>query len=617
MNGNRRWKGNINRAILDAAAAFNNLGKVAEEYLTNSLDAFETAIHDNPDQKLERSDCKIQFIIDRPNDAIIFKDEHQLMGMPSKFIFNNFFNIHGTNEGRKRFVNVRGKHGTGKSAAFGIQAEYLLLDSVCKGKRTTVKSTYKSLQEENEEPAPLDVIRDGDDTDLPNGTTVEIKLPKNAYKKYLQFRLETIAIMHIQKVFGCHLNQYDVELVEITERGKKAESRITYQPREAVYERKYPVTAGIAKVIGQTDLIIKRAAEPMEETEERGINITSGGYTKEQTMFGLDHEPYSNHFFGEWEIPMLDKFKGPNPPMLSTRELRLNQENEMVQAIYQFGKSILKEEIKKFAKDEKLRKEDETLRKLSHMANELATILNEDFAEFEEISKLEKGAKGKVDTSGQDSNIILSTKPEEESNLISHLGKDIKVEESDPGSLMGSVTSGDLPSGAEGTSEKPSETHSGPLEPKFDETEIKEIKENAAKRARRRVRAGGGFRIDFIHPGHNIFITRFDDTSKIIFINMDSEIMKAQFKNCGLEEENPAFKTYAYTLAVDEYARAVVNIMSANHEFSGMSFEEYLQEGVTELGIIKRRVLDKLSAIVTEENGNEDSVVSDSPTVVH
>lgn len=93
MNGNRRWKGNINRAILDAAAAFNNLGKVAEEYLTNSLDAFETAIHDNPDKKLERSDCKIQFIIDRPNDAIIFKDEHELMGMPSTFIFNNFFKI--------------------------------------------------------------------------------------------------------------------------------------------------------------------------------------------------------------------------------------------------------------------------------------------------------------------------------------------------------------------------------------------------------------------------------------------------------------------------------------------------------------------------------------------
>tara|TARA_Y100000310_G_scaffold78020_1_gene74592 strand:+ start:1983 stop:3899 length:1917 start_codon:yes stop_codon:yes gene_type:complete len=603
-NGNRRWKGNINRAILDASAAFNNLGKVAEEYLTNSLDAFETAVHDNYDKKLKRSDCKIQFIIDRPNNTIVFKDEHELMGMPSKFIFNNFFNIHGTNVSRKRFVNVRGKHGTGKSAAFGIQADYLMLDSVYKGKRTTVKSTYESLQDEDGEPAPLSVIREDVDTNLPNGTIVEIKLPANKYKRYLQFRLETKAIIHIQRVFGRHLNKYHVELIEVTGRGKKAESRITYQPREAVSEKEYPVPAEVAEIIGQTTLIIKRAAEPMEDTGEKGINITSGEYTKEQTMFGLESEPYANHFFGEWEIPKIDQYKGPNPPTLSTRELRLNQENEMVKAIYEFGKKILKEEIKSFAKDERLRKQDETLKKLSHMANELATILNEDFAEFEEISKLEKGMKGEIDKKGQESNSAVSTKLEEDSDSISHLGDEIKVEETEEGALMGSVTSGELPAGAEGSSEKPSGTHVGPLEPKFDESKLKEIKENASRRARRRVRTGGGFRIDFINPGHNLFITRFDEPTKIIFINMDSGIIKAHLKNCGSEEEEPAFKTYAYTLAIDEYARAVVNIMAANHEFSGMSFEEYLQEGVTELGIIKRRVLNRLSQIVDIENIN-------------
>jgi len=606
MNGNRRWKGNINRAILDAAAAFNNLGKVAEEYLTNSLDAFETALHDHPDNNLNRSDCKIQFTIDHTKSQLIFKDEHQYLGMPSNKIFNEFFNIHGASQERNRYVNVRGKHGTGKSAAFGIKATYLLVDSIHKSKRTTIKSTYESLIKEEDEPAELEDIRIDEQTELLCGTTIIIELPINVAGRIMNLRSVTKCLTHIRRVFGRHLNNYNVELVEIKSRGNKVRERITYQPREAVYEKKYPVPPEVADVIGQTELIIKRAAESMEETEEKGINITSGEYTKEQTIFGLDNEPYANHFFGEWEIPMLDKYKGPNPPMLSTRELRLNQDNEMVQSIYKFGKKILKEEIKSFAKDERIRKQDETLRKLSQMANELATILNEDFSEFEEISKLEKGIKGKIDTKGQESDAAVSTKLEEESNVISHLGDDIKVEESDTGSLMGSVTSGDLPSGAEGTSEKPLETHSGPLEPKFDEAKIKEIKENAVRRARRRVRAGGGFRIDFIHPGHNLFITRFDDTSKVIFINMDSEIIKAQLKNCGSEMEEPSFRTYAYTLAVDEYARAVVSIMSANHEFSGMSFEEYLQEGVTELGIIKRRVLDKLSAIIMGTTENEN-----------
>lgn len=80
----RRWKGNINRAILDAAAAFNSLGKIAEEYLTNSLDAFETILHDNSDKQIKRADCKIQFVGDHTKKMIIFNDEHQLMGMSSK-----------------------------------------------------------------------------------------------------------------------------------------------------------------------------------------------------------------------------------------------------------------------------------------------------------------------------------------------------------------------------------------------------------------------------------------------------------------------------------------------------------------------------------------------------
>ena len=91
----------------------------------------------------------------------------------------------------------------------------------------------------------------------------------------------------------------------------------------------------------------------MEETEENGISITSKGYLREQTLFGLENKTYANHFFGEWEISSLDNYRGPNPPWLSTRELRLNKENDMVKLIYEFGKKILEEEITNFAKNEK------------------------------------------------------------------------------------------------------------------------------------------------------------------------------------------------------------------------------------------------------------------------
>ncbi len=87
------WEVDISRAILDSANAFGNLGKVGEEYLTNSLDAFETIVHDNPKLNLNRLDCKIRMVINVPKKEIIFEDKHPLMGMSSDTIFNAFFKL--------------------------------------------------------------------------------------------------------------------------------------------------------------------------------------------------------------------------------------------------------------------------------------------------------------------------------------------------------------------------------------------------------------------------------------------------------------------------------------------------------------------------------------------
>ena len=596
-----RWKGNINRTILDAAAPFNSLGKIAEEYLTNSLDAFETILHDHSNKQIKRSDCKIQFIIDHTKKRIIFRDNHTLMGMSSKFIFDHFFDIHGQNISRKRYINVRGKHGTGKAAAFGIGAEYLLIDSVYKGKRTTIKSTLESLKNEDGDAAELEEIRVDEDCDLENGTSIEIKLSDS---RHFQLRTITSALIHVQKVFGKYLNNYRVDFKEIYNKNRIQEDRIIYQPREAVYEKQYPVPPEVASIIGNTILIIKRAAESVEDTEEKGIIITSNGYAKEQTMFGLDNEPYSSHFFGEWEIPIIDQYKGPNPPTLSTRKLELNKENDLVKSIYDFGRKILYDEIKAFAKNERLRKQDETLKRLSNMANELANILNDDFAEYEEISKREKGERGKITKKDIAEEGAISTIPDTDSNVISRLGNQINVDENTTANLVGPSENGEFPAGAEGTDIAPtnSKTYTGPLEKKYEEVEHTNNSTTAEKRARRRVRTGGGFKIEFASLNHNVFIARVNITTKIITVNIDSEVMKTHLQNCGGTEENPTFKMFAYSVAIDEYSRAVVNIMAANHEFYGTSVEEILQEGIAVMGVIKKRVLDRLSFTLSEQN---------------
>ena len=206
------WKININRAILENAAPFNNLGKVSEEYLTNSLDAFETVLHDNKDKEIKRQDCKIEMIMDIPDLKVIFKDEHELMGMSSDTVLNNFFNLHGVNRARERYINVRGKYGTGKCAAFGIKAEKLIVDTVFESKRTTAEASYESLQNYEKE-AEIKIIRKDEPTHLPNGTLIIIELPD---KLHLQLRAIASAEEHLKKIFGYHLNKYNVNIYLVT-----------------------------------------------------------------------------------------------------------------------------------------------------------------------------------------------------------------------------------------------------------------------------------------------------------------------------------------------------------------------------------------------------------------
>jgi len=589
------WKVNINRAILEAAAPFNNLGKVAEEYLTNSLDAFETVIHDNPSENIERQDCKIEMIIHFPTLQIIFKDEHLLMGMSSDIVVSNFFKLHNTNMARERYINVRGKYGTGKSAAFGIQAEKLIVDTVFESKRTTVESTYKSLEDDSI-PAQINIKRLDEKTDLPNGTKIIIELPD---KRHLQLRSISSAEEHIKKIFGAHLNRYDVRIITIYDDRFNIEThRLVYQPREAVYEKIYEVPDEVANVIGKTNLIVRRAAEPMEETEENGISITSKGYLREQTLFGLENKTYANHFFGEWEISSLDNYRGPNPPWLSTRELRLNKENDMVKLIYEFGKKILEEEITNFAKNEKARKQDETLQRLSHMADELATILNEDFAEFEEISKMEKGERGNIDASKTNPSEGISTTQDSSSNILSPLGSEIQVEQVDKGDLYGTLTQGDLPVGGTGKGGN-SEIHAGELENKF-VMSPEQLKPNVERRINKRVKVGGGFVIRFELLNHNAFMARVDTDTKIIVVNMDSEAMKTHLKNCSNNIDLPSFKMFAYSAAIDEYSRYVTYLMAIGNEFYG-SVTEAVQEAAKEMQLTKKRVLDKLANILESD----------------
>jgi len=366
--------------------------------------------------------------------------------------------------------------------------------------------------------------------------------------------------------------------------------RLIYTPPSAVYEKIYPITDEYKKLLGETKLIIKRSAEPIEDEDLRGIVVTSNFYPKEQTYFGLEAKPYADRYFGEWEIPALDKYEGENPPTLSTRELRLNSNNELVQTIYEFGREILGKELEEFAENEKARKKDETAKKLDKIAQELTSILNEDFSDYEETKKAGKGDMGQLKKKGLFENPDSSSVNLKSSDIEVQRGIEDSFVKTPDGDLVGKIKIGNK----KGRKTK-------------NKTKLKQD-ENAPKNGLikhvDRNKYGGGFSVRFEQLNHNDFIARVDKVSKIITVNLDADPMKVHLKNCENSIYDPAFRMFAYSAAIDEYSRYCIHTQADNSEFFGTP-PEVAQEVADLVKDIKKRIFDKLADILKEPSDSK------------
>ena len=99
-----KYETNTAKAILAAAALFKHPHQVVWEYVTNEIQYREKSIRP-----------KIYVMLEK--DKIIISGNGS--GMNSEDL-KNFFKLHGENIERKKGNPGRGKHGTGKSAAYGI-----------------------------------------------------------------------------------------------------------------------------------------------------------------------------------------------------------------------------------------------------------------------------------------------------------------------------------------------------------------------------------------------------------------------------------------------------------------------------------------------------------------
>ena len=429
--------------------------------------------------------------------------------------------MHGENILRKNGKKVRGRFGTGKSAAFGI-AKKLTIDTVKKSKKNIVELRLHDIKgAEGGKPFPVTVLTDNENTDECDGTRIIISELKNQQK---------IDIGNIRSFVEKKLSRYRLRhAVYIND----CECKIKKTPSIKTYELHPPEE--IKKYIGDVLLTIEVSPIPLKE-DERGIDITSHENLHE-TFTEVQGEQV-NRIFGFVDVPYLEDKDDETPAFNNTRDSQLNRSNERVHKLLYW----LETEIRKVQNDlvivEKEKKKDEQLKKLKSQAKELAKLLNSDFADVMDELEMSRQIIGRKKTKHN------SGVSDEGDVLPGEGDNDSHYEEYGNEHGEGAQSKDDVSSGNE---KRPG--------PDLKIGESKGEPSNWGGKERRRNR--GVFAVDFEHATKEYQRSRYEETERTIYINLDHP----QINLVYLENENSVntknFKMNTYEAAIVEYAQAI------------------------------------------------------------
>ena len=380
----------VSRDLLQNAAYFSTLPKAIAEYVTNAIDSASTG---------QAIRCEVTL---SPTEVTIADNGS---GM-SHAELSNFFQMHGENIQRRRGRTVRGKFGTGKSAAFGV-ANILQVETVQAGKRNIVELHRRDVESARDgHPIPVRelvvdeaVANPADQADrglsgggqsgtsketrglssversetrietpshpppIPNGTTIRIR----------DLQVETADPLSVQayleKLLGQHLRSHKVRV-----NGKLCRYR---QPRAALTFDFQPPQS-VSAVLGRVKCRLSVSSQELER-DDNTVAVLCHGFLHAVTLAGRGREPLVEYLFGEVEVPSLDDDPGPVPPFDNTRSLALNPHNPRVQVLEAWLGECIDEVLAKLEEREKRRKADRERRLLKRVAGRIKSLLDEDF----------------------------------------------------------------------------------------------------------------------------------------------------------------------------------------------------------------------------------------------
>lgn len=480
----------VARDLLQNAAYFNSVPKAVAEYVSNTID-------NAPPRQAVHCIVKIS------RDEIRITDDASGMSYTELF---NFFQMHGINVQRTLGRAVRGKFGTGKSAAFGI-ANTLQIETVKEGKRNVVELRRTEVESAKDgQPIPVRQVVANEPTSAPAGTIVTIRdlNVKN---------VDAVATRtFLEKLLGRHLRLHRVVVND---------TPCKFREPPAIKTLRFKPPSEVSDKIGAANCILKISKEPLGR-DENTVAVLCNDFLQATTLAGKQAEPFVEFIFGEVEVPGLDEDTGPIPPFDNTRNLALNPQNPRVQALLAWLGDCIQEVRAGLVERDRRRRYSKEMRLLHKVAGEIQTYLNDDFRVVQQTMPW--------------ATLPGSRRREEpKKSAVSFAKTPIVLETLPPRSLL--QRSRSLVNRLLGRPEAPEDT----------------------TKTLANIRRGGRveFEINYLRLGADAPRSRFIPDRRAIYLNRDHPQLQAAEAEAGIQSQT--FKMLSFDVAFTEYALAVVS----------------------------------------------------------
>jgi hypothetical protein len=330
---------------------------------------------------------------------------------------------------------------------------------------------------------------------------------------------------------------------------------VQYDEPPFVAEHIFPAEGTVQQLLGDVALKIRVSPAPLEDGQ-RGVDVTSQGVLFETTLGSVDGKEMSQYLFGEMEVPeLINQGSGPTPAFNMTRDMQLNIENDLVQAIHAFISAKLDEVRRGLVEQEKLRKKTEEAKRLQSQADGIAKLLNDDFVEYsDKISRVRATVSG---LSRDDSPEKKLDPGNDETSLL--FGGDESVEVlSETGGTGGAPTGGTGSGGSSERAQSPQVAGSDDGDPLG-----KRVKGVEGKKPAR-----GGFTVEYRPLGIDEYRATYDREKRTIIINLDFPQMATAAAE-GVD--SVTFKRLSNEVAITEYAIAISRELVYSSQYSDPS----------------------------------------------